>query len=122
MVYQRLLFMRVVALLLSLLTSSVAAQVAGDLRIIELHSRVFGNTRNLRVLLPPGYDAPQNRHRSYPVLYLNDGQNLFDSSTSLFNRMEWRVDESTRELVNEHSIEPLIVVGIDTVGKRGRAT
>jgi predicted alpha/beta superfamily hydrolase len=104
------------------LSSSLFAQVSGDLHILEVHSKIFGNTRHLRVLLPEGYQAPVNRNRSYPVLYMNDGQNLFDSATSLFNRMEWKMDETTRRLADEHSMEPIIVVGIDTVGKRGRAT
>jgi predicted alpha/beta superfamily hydrolase len=109
----RLCFMRVVAILLLLWPSSLVAQIAGDLHIPELHSRIFGNARKIRVLLPEGYDTPQNQNRRYPVLYMNDGQNLFDAATSLFNRMEWKVDETTRKLVDEHSIEPIIVVGIE---------
>ncbi|MGH9522328.1 MAG: alpha/beta hydrolase [Terriglobales bacterium] len=99
-----------------------AAQVVGDLRILELRSAVFGNTRRIRVLLPPGYDAAANRDRRYPVLYLNDGQNLFDAATSVFNPMEWKVDESVAALTATHEIQPLIIVGIDSVGRRGRAT
>ena len=99
-----------------------SAQVAGNLRILELHSRIFGNTRHIRVLLPAAYDAPENRSRRYPVLYLNDGQNLFDTATSVFNRMEWKVDESVAGLTAGGDIEPMIVVGIDSVGRRGRAT
>ena len=101
--------------------SSVEAQVIGDLRLQELQSEVFGNTRTLRVLIPPGYDAPANRDRRYPVLYLNDGQNLFDSATAIFNPMEWRVDETVDSLVRAGAIAPLIVVGIDNAGRRGRA-
>jgi predicted alpha/beta superfamily hydrolase len=94
--------------------------VAGDLRIERFASAVFGNTRALRVLVPPGYDAPGNRDRRYPVLYLNDGQNLFDAATSTFNRLEWRVDETVRELADAGRIPELIVVGIDHAGRRGR--
>ena len=50
----------------------------GDLRLHEFRSRIFRNTRFLRVWLPPGYDDPANADRHYPVLYLNDGQNLFE--------------------------------------------
>jgi len=74
----------------------------------------------LRVLLPDGYDAPENRDRRYPVLYLNDGQNLFDTSTSVLNPMEWRVDETVHALVAGRTIPPMIVVGIDSAGRRDR--
>lgn len=94
--------------------------VVGDLRLHEFRSRVFENTRMLRVLVPGGYDAPENRERRYPVLYLNDGQNLFDSATSVLNPMEWRVDETVRDLTAAGRIPPLIVVGIDSAGRRGR--
>ena len=53
------------------------AAAAGDLRLREFRSRFFRNTRFLRVWLPPGYDDAENSTRRYPVLYLNDGQNLF---------------------------------------------
>ena len=75
----------------------------------------------IRVLLPPDYDKPDKRKKRYPVLYLNDGQNLFDVSTSVFNRMEWQVDETVRALIEKGEIEPLIVVGIDNAGRSGRA-
>jgi predicted alpha/beta superfamily hydrolase len=81
---------------------------------------VFGNTRTLRVLLPPDYEEPGNRTKRYPVLYLNDGQNLFDASTSVFNPIEWQVDETVGRLLGQRKICPLIVVGVDNAGKRAR--
>jgi predicted alpha/beta superfamily hydrolase len=93
---------------------------SAELRYHHFTSKVFGNSRQLRVLLPAGYEKPENRHRRYPVLYLNDGQNLFDSATSLFNPMEWQVDETVLDLERQRAIEPLIVVGIDNAGRRGR--
>src|SRR5829696_9076945 len=95
--------------------------VVGDLRPHQFRSEVFGNTRTIRVLLPRGYDEPVNRKRRYPVLYLNDGQNLFDASTSVFNPLEWRVDETLARLVGAREVEPLIVVGVDNAGRGGRA-
>jgi enterochelin esterase-like enzyme len=56
--------------------------VTGDLRLHEFRSGIFRNTRMLRIWLPPRYDAPENVARHYPVLYLNDGQNLFDRATA----------------------------------------
>jgi predicted alpha/beta superfamily hydrolase len=93
-----------------------AESATGDLRLHEFHSRIFHNTRFLRVWLPPGYDDPQNSAQRYPVLYLNDGQNLFESATS-FNGVEWGVDETADRLIREAVIPPLIVVGIDNSGK-----
>src|SRR3989442_15192747 len=69
------------------------SSVAGDLRLHEFQSRIFRNTRMLRVWLPPGYDDPENEGRHYPVFYLNDGQNLFDRATA-FIGVEWQVDET----------------------------
>lgn len=94
--------------------------VVGDYRTHQLSSKVFGNTRTIRVLLPPGYDDRTNRNRRYPVLYLNDGQNIFDATTSLFNPLEWQVDETVDRLVKGGKIAPLIVVGIDNAGRRLR--
>jgi predicted alpha/beta superfamily hydrolase len=88
----------------------------GDLRIHPFHSRIYGNDRFLRVWLPPGYDDAQNAARQFPVLYLNDGQNLFEPATS-FNGIEWQVDETADRLIREQVIPPLIIVGIDNAGK-----
>jgi predicted alpha/beta superfamily hydrolase len=91
--------------------------VSGDLRLHTLESRIFGNTRSIRVLLPPGYDAPENQSRRYPVLYMLDGQNLFDACLSDVSHQEWGVDETVYRLVAEKRIPPLIVVGVDHAGK-----
>jgi enterochelin esterase-like enzyme len=84
----------------------------GELRLHELSSRIFGNRRFLRVWVPAGYDLPENEARRYPVFYLNDGQNLFESATS-FTGVEWRVGETADRLVRESQIPPMIFVGID---------
>src|SRR5579871_5610099 len=88
----------------------------GDLRIHEFSSRIFHNTRFLRVWLPPGYDDPQNSERGYPILYLNDGQNLFEAGTS-FNGVEWQVDETADRLIRAGIVAPMIIVGIDNAGR-----
>jgi len=97
--------------------SSCKSTVSGDLRLHTLESRIFGNTRTIRVLLPPGYDAPGNESRRYPVLYMLDGQNLFDACLSDVSHQEWGVDETVYRLVAEKKIPPLIVVGVDHAGK-----
>jgi len=88
--------------------------VVGGLRLHEFRSRVFRNSRLLRVWLPPRYDAPDNVKRQYPVLYLNDGQNLFERATA-FGGVEWQVDETADRLIRQEVIPPLIVVGIDNM-------
>jgi predicted alpha/beta superfamily hydrolase len=88
----------------------------GDLRLHEFRSRIFRNTRFLRVWLPPGYDDSLNAGRRYPVLYLNDGQNLFEAATS-FTGVEWQVDETADRLIRERLIPPLIIVGLDNAAR-----
>ncbi len=85
---------------------------APDLQLLEMHSDIFRNTRLLRVWLPPGYHAGENRERSYPIFYLNDGQNLFDPATA-FAGVDWRVGQTAEALIREGNIPPLIIVGID---------
>jgi predicted alpha/beta superfamily hydrolase len=92
-----------------------AGGAAGDLRLHEFRSRIFKNTRFLRVWLPPGYDDAENSGRYYPVLYLNDGQNLFESSTA-FGGVEWGADETAERMIREGAIPPMIIAGIDHTG------
>jgi enterochelin esterase-like enzyme len=61
--------------------------------------------RDVQVYLPPGYD--RERSRRYPVLYLHDGQNVFDAEHA---GMEWQVDETAEALIKAGRIEPVIVV------------
>lgn len=63
--------------------------------------------RNVSVWLPPGYDASDARH---PVLYMHDGQNLFDASTAPFG--EWGVDEHLQRLIATGQVRAPIVVGV----------
>lgn len=67
--------------------------------------------RRVWVYLPPGYDASSER---YPVLYMHDGQNLFDVRTSFSG--EWRIDEACESLIDSEELRPLIVVGIENGG------
>src|SRR6266446_1056392 len=90
---------------------------AGNLWLHELKSGIFGNTRLVRVWLPPDYDGWGATR--YPVLYLNDGQNLFDPATA-FGGVHWQVGETTTQLSAEHKIRPLIIVGIDNTKNRAQ--
>ena len=90
--------------------------VLGVLEIVPFTSKIFHNTRMLRVWLPANYGSPRNAHRTYPVLYMQDAQNLFDDATS--NAGEWHVDETVDHLVGSFKIPPMIVVGIDHAGAK----
>lgn len=84
------------------------ATVVGRLEIVPLTSRIFHNTRNLRVWLPPGFDPG----RKYPVLYILDGASTFDVCAS-FDHEEMHADETLTDLITSGKIPPLIAVGID---------
>ncbi|MCC6429127.1 MAG: phosphonate ABC transporter ATP-binding protein [Phycisphaerales bacterium] len=71
----------------------------------------FLGGRRCWVYLPPGYSESAAR---YPVLYMHDGQNLFDQFTSFAG--EWKVDEACEALIPAGEIEPIIVVGIENAG------
>lgn len=93
-----------------------ASSATGDLRLHEFTSHIFRNRRFLRIWLPPEYDDPKNLERRYPVFYLNDGQNLFES-LSAFAGVEWQVDETADRLIREGTIPPMIFVGIDNAAE-----
>jgi predicted alpha/beta superfamily hydrolase len=90
--------------------------VVGWLEIIPFESRIYHTTRTLRVLVPANYFSPHNRSRSYPVLYMQDGQNLFDDKTARYG--EWHMDETVEHLVGGFKIPPMFVVGIDNAGEK----
>lgn len=66
-------------------------------------------SRDIVVWLPPDYNESKNKR--YPVLYMQDGQNLFDPATSSFGT-DWQIDEICDSLIKRRKIKPLIVVGI----------
>lgn len=90
--------------------------VIGWLEIVPFESKTDHTTRMLRVLVPANYFSPHNRSRSYPVLYMQDGQNLFDEATA--HSGEWHMDETVEHLVGGFKIPPMFVVGIDNAGEK----
>jgi predicted alpha/beta superfamily hydrolase len=77
-------------------------------------SKILKNRRDVLVYLPPGYG--RSLRRRYPVLYLHDGQNVFDAATS-FTGVEWGVDETAQRLIGKRLIEPLIIVAVFNMGE-----
>jgi predicted alpha/beta superfamily hydrolase len=74
-----------------------------------LKSKHLGNARTLAVFLPPDYE--KNKEQRYPVLYIQDGQNLFDEATS-YQGIEWKLDEAAQRLMTAGTIKPAIIVGV----------
>src|SRR5438034_10309082 len=79
----------------------------------QFPSRTLGNRRDILVYFPPGYR--RFLRRRYPVLYLQDGQNVFDAATA-FAGVEWSVDETAQRLIRRKLIEPIIIVAIANTG------
>jgi predicted alpha/beta superfamily hydrolase len=82
----------------------------------QFSSRHLPDARDLIVYLPPGYeDQPE---RAYPVLYMQDGQNLFDPDTSFIKGRTWEMREQADEAIESGEVEPLMIVGIYNTGDR----
>lgn len=86
----------------------------GRLDVIpDFASAILGNTRQVTVYLPPGYDEREER---YPVLYFQDGQNIFDPDRSFIRGQHWRLREAVDQAIAERTARPAIIVGIDNAG------
>ena len=92
-------------------TSRPDHHISGIVRVApQVHSPQLGNRRDLLVYLPPSYHRTTRR---FPVIYMHDGQNLFDHATSYAG--EWGVDETMEELAHTEGLEA-IVVGLPNAG------
>ncbi len=84
--------------------------ITGTVRYLRgLEGEGLAYARDVIVWLPPSYEADSTRR--YPVLYMHDGQNIIDPSTS-FIGYDWRVDEVSDSLIREGKMKEVIVVGI----------
>jgi enterochelin esterase-like enzyme len=101
-------------ILISVASAQLLPTVAGGTLI--RHSQFPSSLvqpRNIEVWLPPGYDG---KH-PVDVLYMMDGQMLFDSNTT-WNKQEWGVDETLTRLIEQGTVEPTMVVAIWNIPKR----
>ncbi len=90
--------------------------MTGDIHLDKkFHSNALGNERTLIVYLPPNYEKEKDKR--YPVLYLQDGQNLFDESTS-YQGIEWGFDEAAQRLISSGQMQPVIIVGVYNTPQR----
>lgn len=86
--------------------------VVGNLDIYEDFQSQHVAPRTVRVWTPADYDPEQK----YGVIYMHDGQNLFDASIT-WNQQEWGVDECITTLLAAGGIRPCIVVGVDNISE-----
>jgi predicted alpha/beta superfamily hydrolase len=83
------------------------------------HSEILPDDRTVSVYLPPQY--AEQEERRFPVLYLQDGQNLFDGRTSYIAGKTWNANTTADRLAEAGEIEPLILVGVANTGLRRMA-
>jgi enterochelin esterase-like enzyme len=79
-------------------------------------SRFLAGERDISVYVPPDYDSDPARR--YPLLILQDGQNLFDPQTSFIRGKTWRVAENADDAIAAGEAEPLLIVGVANAGER----
>jgi predicted alpha/beta superfamily hydrolase len=85
----------------------------------QFHSRFLADDRDIAVYLPEAYTSDPARR--FPVFYLHDGQNLFDSRTAYIPDCTWQAHTTADRLTREGLIEPVILVGINNTGLRRTA-
>ena len=120
------MMMRKISLSVSLSASTLALMLwfglatvsyadSGTIDTIEEFTSEYADTRRVDIWLPDGYSASGP---ALPVIYAQDGQNLFRSETAAWGGNEWGVDETIAKLLAEKKIRPAIVVGIWNTSKR----
>lgn len=95
----------------------VSGQITGTVKYHRNFDARRGLPRDIIVWLPPGYDSIPNKY--YPVLYMQDGQNLFDPATSSFG-FDWQMDETADSLIRVSAMQEIIIVGIYNSINRGK--
>jgi len=76
----------------------------------DFESKILDNRRQISIYVPPGYDDRSDRR--YPVLYMQDGQNLFDDFRA-FGGRSWRLRDAADEAIGARTMSPVIIVGVD---------
>jgi predicted alpha/beta superfamily hydrolase len=87
-------------------------------RLDEACSTTLGNCRKLTAYLPPGYDAPSNASRRYPVLFMHDGQNVWDDHDCCFGHTGWELNVALDAEIAAGRVAPLIVIAADNTPAR----
>lgn len=110
--------MRIFTALLALVlaactTAELPASDAGRFFEIERIAVAGLPDQRVTIWLPPGYDTDDRR---YGVLYMHDGQNLFDPANAHYGKV-WRANDVVLDLAAKEAIEPVIIVGIWSPGE-----
>ncbi len=92
----------------ALLFGDSVAQLTGNVSLVEgFESKVLQRKTRVWVYQPPAkFKGP------FPVLYMLDGQNVFDGNTAFIKGKEWRVDENAEALINAGLVAPIIIVAV----------
>jgi predicted alpha/beta superfamily hydrolase len=80
------------------------------------HSEVLDNDRDITIYLPPGYNDREDVR--YPVLYMQDGQNLLEPERAFIPGQHWRLAEAADDKIGGRTARPMIIVGIDNTASR----
>lgn len=78
------------------------------------HSDIMGNERDITIYLPPLYQDRDGLR--YPVLFMHDGQNLFEPERAFIPGQHWRLAEAADEVIGRRVARPMIIVAIDNTG------
>jgi predicted alpha/beta superfamily hydrolase len=105
----------VVARLFGSAAAPAPTRLTGNIVTLEPWPAGHALARPVSVWLPPGYE--RDTRRRYPVLYLHDGQNMFDARSA---GAEWRVDETAQRLVSSGAVAPFIAVAVPSGLERVR--
>lgn len=98
---------KLITLLLAGFTITAVAQSKGRIIRIDNFKSEFVNARNVEIWLPPGYE--EGKKEKYPVLYMHDGQNVFDKGNAGFG-VAWEADDMAEKLIKEGKVKPFIIV------------
>lgn len=90
--------------------------VTGTVIKVENFKSKFVIPRHLEIWLPPSYDNDPQKY--YPVVYMHDGENLFDPNQSKYSKTDWGIDEAMTRLIAEGKVREAIIVGAWSTSKR----
>ncbi len=110
-------FITVVSILIAVVTQGQEINVySGSVKRHENFKSQFVAPRNVDVWLPNGY----SKNEKYAVLYMHDGQMLFDPSKT-WNKQEWQADEVAAAMIDQDATQKFIIVGIASLSKSRHA-
>jgi predicted alpha/beta superfamily hydrolase len=87
-------------------------------RLDRACSTALGNCREVTAYYPPGYTAPANGAKTYPVLFMHDGQNLWDDHDCCFGHTGWEVNVALDTEIGAGRVAPVIVIGAASTAAR----